>query len=411
MSAKEEQENKYKELKEGFENDVTELRQSRKPADENLLATTNTEAASTAVKFKRFCAGKTGILQPEKISSCTWFDDKHALMGVQDGNLVLYSLLPSGSAIMRWGTRHAAQSVWMETVERNQFSQGDNTLFAAGGLDNNVTIIKVPFQQIVDETLPAESVWAHFGGPVRKEDKVFQKHGGPLYSVKWIDQTKLVSGSGDGKAMLWDMEQKGGIVKEPLRTLDAHELGKDVSDVCVMDKDLILTAGSDSFIKMFDNRVQENCGVVATYAGHIGAVTKLQKCGTTQCFGSVSEDSTLRIWDTRSTRTIQLIQPDGGAIESENQEETHQNANTALEFSSSCRHAWVGQQNGDVTLYDVLTGEKIEADYSKSSSRIKFHDAQVRRLARSPDGNSIMSVSYGPTNNVAIWSADPKSVA
>jgi len=112
-------------------------------------------------------------------------------------------------------------------------------------------------------------------------------HDGPVNSIG-IQDDQMVSASGDGRIILWDLRPKGG---KKLRTLVGHEKGL----ACVIFKnDVILSGSNDNKIKVWS---ASTGSCLRTLAGHKGLVRALAYQEEAPFFVSASYDRTVRIWD------------------------------------------------------------------------------------------------------------------
>lgn len=310
------------------------------------------------------------ISQNAKLVDISWHPigtgSEIACIATQDGKAIAYNV-KSGQKL------HLNMlETWLNVCE---YSPSGNQL-ALGGLDNLVSIYKTP----------------DFSSEGEEEDKaikIFEKHGGPIYDIKWLNETTVVSASGDKTALVWDMEKGGGLVKEPVSTFQGHDA--DVSTIATWgDANLFLTGSGDTYIKMCDRRVisKQNSGCVATFTGHKGSVTKIAMVPhDNNAFGSVSEDGTMRLWDIRTMTQIQQIREVGDGKD---------NKMSALAFSKSGRLAFIGTDNM-VEIFDVLAGQKIQT--------AAHHQSKINTIEMSLDGYVCASVSADSEekHNFALW--------
>lgn len=353
---------------------------------ENLILSNNGGAAAIGgVKLNRH--GKA-IKASEKLSDLSWCDSDHLCVANQDGNMLVYNTKADSQPARFF---HFTKS-WLNQVEFNMHTAGtDKGLIAMGGLDNTVTVVTMDHHALTtggalsDEEEP-------------KNEKKYTKHGGPIYSIKWLDQARFISGSGDNTVMLWDASEARKQTITPVSEIKLH-LG-DVCDMFVIDSNTIYTASADRTSKMIDLR--DNGKVVASFMGHNLGVTQVKAFqGMTNMVVTASEDRTVRLWDSRTMKQVAMYGDPTPTDEKERDEETEYGSGEihALELSSSGRIAMIGRENGDIDHLDLVTGEINPAG--------KLHTSRVSGLALSPDGMAYASCSRetaeAKPTNFAIW--------
>ncbi|EEB93748.1 hypothetical protein MPER_07558, partial [Moniliophthora perniciosa FA553] len=112
-------------------------------------------------------------------------------------------------------------------------------------------------------------------------------HEGPVNAVG-LEDGLVVSASGDGKMILWDVESG-----EKIRTFEGHDRGL----ACIAFKDnLIISGSNDCKIKIW-SAVTGEC--LRTLDGHDGLVRTLAFDPHTGLLVSASYDKSVRVWDVR----------------------------------------------------------------------------------------------------------------
>jgi WD40 repeat protein len=129
---------------------------------------------------------------------------------------------------------------------------------------------------ITDESICTEKV----------SSKTFLGHNGPVLSLACVEPgVAFLSGSQDGTARLWSLEQSNC-----LRIFIGHT--GPVTTIAVVDPVTFLTGSKDTTIKIWD---AFSAGCIRTYTGHTKGVTCV---GTAEngTFISASEDRTIKLW-------------------------------------------------------------------------------------------------------------------
>uniref|UniRef100_A0A0W0FZI4 F-box domain-containing protein n=1 Tax=Moniliophthora roreri TaxID=221103 RepID=A0A0W0FZI4_MONRR len=112
-------------------------------------------------------------------------------------------------------------------------------------------------------------------------------HEGPVNAVG-LENGLVVSASGDGKMILWDVESG-----EKIRTFEGHDRGL----ACIAFKDnLIISGSNDCKIKIW-SAITGEC--LRTLDGHDGLVRTLAFDPHTGLLVSASYDKSVRVWDVR----------------------------------------------------------------------------------------------------------------
>ncbi|XP_067676661.1 peroxisomal targeting signal 2 receptor-like [Haliotis asinina] len=117
-----------------------------------------------------------------------------------------------------------------------------------------------------------------------------------LFDVAWSESNEnvLVTASGDGSLLVWDVLQEQG----PLKAFKEHT--KEVNSVdwsLTRGENLVVTGSWDTLIKIWDLHSAQS---LVTFRGHDSIVYSAGwSPHVPACFASVSGDQTLRVWDAR----------------------------------------------------------------------------------------------------------------
>lgn len=227
----------------------------------------------------------------------------------------------------------------------------DGTLAASGGLDNMCTVHSVETGQIVQE---------------------LTGHSGFLSDCRFLDTHRIVTCSGDATAMLWDIERN-------VHTMDFTGHSGDVMSLRVHDNTL-LTVSLDLTARLWDMRTGKCTRV---FVGHDGDVNACEWFPDGNAFATGADDQVARVFDVRADRLLlEYSHPDVVA------------GVTSVSFSKSGRELFVGHDDNNCCVWDVLRGERLAV--------LAAHNDRLSTLAVSPDGYALATGSWDSL--IKIWS-------
>merc|ERR1719474_720253 len=138
--------------------------------------------------MRNTCTGHFG-----KIYALHWGPDSNAIVTAsQDGKLIIWS--------SKTGNKQLAitlNSAWVMTCAFSPTYE----FIASGGLDNIVSIFKTSNQN---------NVQGPNGARFRSKDlyRELEKHDGYLSCARFVNDGEIISASGDGTCILWDVEAR-----------------------------------------------------------------------------------------------------------------------------------------------------------------------------------------------------------
>jgi guanine nucleotide-binding protein G(I)/G(S)/G(T) subunit beta-1 len=296
-------------------------------------------AANVKLMNRRVLKGHFG-----KIYAMQWAEDSKMLVSAaQDGKLLIWNAFTTNKIYAI-----PLRTSWMMTCA---YSPTGN-LVACGGLDNVVSVYKLP---------PDE----------KKADKVHAElnhHEGYLSCARFIDDTAMISSSGDATCVLWDVEAKA-----PKAIFNDHN--GDVMSVALWNATGVFVSGScDSSCKMWDYRDRKRC--VKTFTGHESDVNSVVMFPDGNAFASGSDDAHCRIWDLRAMCQLNKLNVDKVVT-----------TVTSLAFSSSGRILFAGHDDFTVNAWDTQLGTLV-------SQLGTPHDNRVSCLGVPKDGKALCTGSW-----------------
>lgn len=286
-----------------------------------------------------------------KISAIAWNKSKTFPKGSSECDNQIATIEQNGRIIV-----HDPQGtmLWFRQIDcawymTGQFSP-DGSIFAAGGLDNVLTLHKYHDSEFT---------------AVKKGDaKVLEKHGGYLGAIDYQDNEHILTGGGDTTIMRWDLTKSVGTDKEPLETFIGHR--KDVSSIKNLDDpNMFLSASEDGYAKLWDIRVPHGNGCVSTFAHssdpsegvedgdkmiRVGGINDMklinQTCFVTAGQGeSADGDGIAKVWDLRAQNSLRTVSGFSEVMQS-------------CAVSTSGRMLYVGGDRGSIAAYDLLKNEE-----------------------------------------------------
>jgi len=172
-------------------------------------------------------------------------------------------------------------------------ASSDANLICAGGLDNAVSIYKVPdFESDSPKGIITEALLKLKG------------HEGYVSDCKFTSENKMLTASGDATCALWDTST-GQLTQQ----FAEHDADVQALALHPQTSNLFASASCDGIVRIMDMR--EANQTTATIRGHEGDVNDVcfSSCGNLVC--SASNDSTCRMSDIRTCRPISVFSSSG----------------------------------------------------------------------------------------------------
>lgn len=301
---------------------------------------------SPAVKTRRTLRGHFG-----KVTSMHWAGDSQSLISAsQDGKLLLWNAISTNKLKAISLKSNYVMAVGME--------QSKGNLVACGGLDNLCTVYNL---NDPDNAIEMAS------------------HDGILNSCRFLDENQILTGSGDGTIILWDISKH-----QPLQTFAEH--AQDVMSLSInpTNPSTFVSVSVDKSSKIWDIRAPD--ASVLTISGfHQGDINSVDYMQSGLTFGTGSADGTARIFDIRACSELCCF----GKLIEESKVLDEGGGLTSVSFSRSGRLIFGGQTDSNVLAWDVLS-DKANPAYTLNQA----HDQHVSCLGVNPNGDALCTGSW-----------------
>lgn len=182
------------------------------------------------------------------------------------------------------------ESPWVMTVDVSP----DDRLLATGGVDAAVTVFSM--RQLCDDA-PA--------GGATPFSLRFEGHDGYVTATRFLTADRLVSASGDATLGFWDVVTGARLAAYRGHAADATALAAHPHDAT-----MFASAGADGTLKLWDARVSEDRACFRTYTGFSAFATGVAFFRNGVTLAGTGGDSTLRIFDLRTTAPLSILTDD-----------------------------------------------------------------------------------------------------
>ncbi|XP_063230458.1 guanine nucleotide-binding protein subunit beta-2-like [Bacillus rossius redtenbacheri] len=347
MPPKEDQEvNRLKKELEDITNKIKE--QQRKVADTTMeqVCADLAEVPKLRLSTRKLLKGHINKVNSVHFSG----DSRHCVTGSLDGKLIIWDTW-TGNKVQVIPLR----SAWVMSVA---FSPSGNFV-ACGGMDNMCTVYDLNNR---DSTTNSAKITRELMG-----------YEGFLSCCRFLDDRTLLTGSGDMKICMWDLEAS----KKTLE-FDAH--AGDVASLSLSpDGQKYVTGSVDRTCKLWDTR-DPDCK--QTFFGHEADVNSVCFHPSGHAFTSASEDKTARLHDLRSDQQIAQYTPPNP-----------NSGFTSCGLSLSGRYLLCGSDDNSIHTWDTLKNQHTGC--------LGGHENRVTSLSLAGNGMAIVSCSWD--NHGRVW--------
>jgi len=328
----------------GFSNhSIASQQQNKKPDDDS----------GVVFKATKELQGHFG-----KIYAMHWGPDSvHLASASQDGKLMIWD----GTTTNK---RHMInlRSSWVMTCA---YGTGGEYV-ACGGLDNLCSIYKIDFTQAETHERPKAEL---------------SRHDGYLSCCRFVDSFKILTSSGDGTILLWDINNN-----QTIKSFRSHNA--DVMSIALFgDDDTTFVSGScDGTSKVWDSRVG-NEKELYTFVGHESDINTVQWFPERRSFASGSDDSHVRLYDLRAYAEIERYTDEKIAC-----------GVTYIDFSKTGKYLFAG--------YDDKPYAVVWQTLERNALQSLQHTNRVSCLGVPKTGYCLCTGAWD--NNLFIWTASRK---
>ncbi|XP_063713451.1 guanine nucleotide-binding protein subunit beta-like [Symsagittifera roscoffensis] len=304
-----------------------------------------------------------------KVYSMHWASDCRRLVSAaQDGRLIVWDGHTSNK-------EHAIalRCDWVMTCTYSQ----SNRMVASGGLDNTVSIynLETRFSDLTDKDQAKTphkslSVYSPCG------------HSAFISRARFVNSDyELLSSSGDGKCILWDL-----IDQTPKTEFVGHK--SDVSSFAFSpDFRLFVTGGGDCVPRLWDLRLGQTVRMFTDLESPKQDINDVAYFPNGYAFATASEDSSVSLFDIRSNAQISKSDETGAG-----------NSACSLAFSKSGRLVFVGYSSSPYLAAIDIINHSTHINFSPAS---RVHTSRVSSLGVTDDGYALCTASWDGT--LRIW--------
>ncbi|XP_062505215.1 guanine nucleotide-binding protein subunit beta-1 [Corticium candelabrum] len=324
----------------------TKIRDAKKRAADTTLAqvTGNEDSLSRIqLRVRRTLRGHLA-----KIYAMHWASESRFLVSAsQDGKLIVWDAYTTNKI-------HAIplRSSWVMTCAYAP----SGSFVACGGLDNICSIYSLKTRE----------------GNV-KVSRELAGHTGYLSCCRFLDDSQIITSSGDMTCSLWDIE-----TGQPNTQFTGHT-GDVMSLSLSPDKRTFVSGACDASAKLWDIR-DGLCK--QTFTGHESDINAVSFFPNGTAFATGSDDATCRLFDIRADQELMSYCQDSIMC-----------GITSVAFSKSGRLLLAGYDDFNCNIWDTLKGERVGV--------LAGHDNRVSCLGVTNDGMAVCTGSWD--SFLKIW--------
>jgi WD40 repeat protein/serine/threonine protein kinase len=214
----------------------------------------------------------------------------------------------------------------------------------------------------------------------------YAPHGGVTSANFSPDGKRIVTGSRDRIARIWDIESGADLKKFQGENGHTDSVNSSVFSPDA-DGKYVLTASDDGTVKLWDAATGD---VVRTFVGHAGDVNSAIFSPDGLLVLSASSDGTARLWNRESGE--ELVKYEG-----------HEEAVLAARFSDDAKFIVTAGADDTARVWNRETGEPLMAGDDENPGVLAGHTARVTSAAFSPGEDPSRVVTASDDGTVKLW--------
>eukprot|EP01129_Flabellula_baltica_P000221 TRINITY_DN10264_c0_g1_i1.p1 TRINITY_DN10264_c0_g1~~TRINITY_DN10264_c0_g1_i1.p1 ORF type:complete len:344 (-),score=61.20 TRINITY_DN10264_c0_g1_i1:79-1110(-) len=216
------------------------------------------------------------------------------------------------------------------------------------------------------------SVYNLRSAPPMRPVRQLVKHDAYISCAKFMSQTSILTSSGDGLCILWDLEDTD--ITTEFRGHNSDVMGLDVNP----SKDVFISGSCDETCKLWDIRTGS---MEIDFTGAGSEINTIKYFPDYMSFATGNDNGECVLYDIRTTRELNRYSP--GAY----------TPATSVAFSLSGAYLFVGYDDYSIQAYHTLSGE---IEYT-----LEGHEDRVSSVGVNQEGTALASGSWDGC--IKVW--------
>jgi len=281
----------------------------------------------------------------------------------QDGNLIVWD----ANAQRKEFAIPLVSSFVMTCAYGQTSDETPSRFIACGGLDNVISVFDIDHD---DKNKKVDSPKCELTG-----------HDGYISCCRFIGEKNILSASGDGKCIYWDLQREA-----PQARYDEHTMDVMCAAVNPVDQNMFASGSVDETVKVWDLR-SSRCTHTFGRKGdkfHTSDIHSVAFFPGGNSIGTGSDDSTCRIFDIRCYGQVNKFECPGP-----------QTSICAVSFSKTGRLLFAGNEDQKCLAWDLF------GDTTTPACEMRKHNARVSCIGVTPNGHALGTGSWDQT--LCVW--------